>query len=89
MQFSVIAIWREACVIRHSLINSSGMIVIGGSCPPGVNGLGGGICRRRGRGSCPRGLVVLEGNNNNNNNNILFTQGSHFSYETALPAGPA
>ena len=27
--------------------------------------------------------------NNNNNNNVLFTQGSHFSYETALPAGPA
>ena len=28
-------------------------------------------------------------NDNNNNNNVLFTQGSHFSYETALPAGPA
>ena len=39
-------------------------------------------------GQCKRYVTMLY-NNNNNNNNVLFTQGSHFSYETALPAGPA
>ena len=64
------------------------MIVIGDSCPPGVIVLGGGVLEGGGvavlGGSCPRGVIIII-----IKNKMLFTQGSHFSYETALPADPA
>ena len=42
------------------------------------------ICVHQSYNLCNKNVL-----NHNNNNNVLFTQDSRFSYETALPAGPA